>query len=72
MTTIHHIETDEERKERQARHEAFWNRPEGEVWRELTLAEEDLPPYRRGGPHRWFRSANIIDLVKIRKARARR
>lgn len=70
MTTTHHIETEEERRERQAKHEAFWNRPEEEVFRDLQPAEEDLPPDHRGGPYRWFRSPNIIDLVKIRRARA--
>ena len=56
MTTAIHIETDKERRTRQAQHEAFWNRPEAEIWRELTPPEEDLPPDHRGGPYRWFRS----------------
>lgn len=72
MTTAIHIETDKERRTRQAQHEAFWNCPEAEIWRELTPPEEDLPPDHRGGPYRWFRSPNVIDLVKIRKTGARR
>jgi hypothetical protein len=72
MATPIHIETDEERRTRQAQHEAFWNRTETEIWRELVPPEEDLPPDHRGGPHRWFRSPNVIDLVKIRRTGARR
>jgi hypothetical protein len=57
------------RARERAEHDAFWNRPEGEIWGDLQPAEEDLPPERRGSPYRWFRSPNVIDLVKIRKAR---
>jgi hypothetical protein len=72
MKTPIHIETDEERRARQIQHEAFWDRPETEVMSELVPPEEDLPPQARGGPYRWFRSPNVIDLVKIRKARDHR
>ena len=37
-------------------------------WR--VFAEEDLPPDRRGGPYRRFRSVNVVDL--IREAQAHR
>lgn len=60
------------RARERAEHEAFWNRPMEEIARELSPAEEDLPPDHRGGPYRWFRSPNVIDLVKIRKERALR
>jgi hypothetical protein len=53
-----------------AEHEAFWRLSEKKIARDLQPAEEDLPPNCRGGAHRWFRSPNVIDLVKIRKARA--
>jgi hypothetical protein len=33
------------------------------VLREVPLPEEDLPPDRRGGPHRHFKSVNVVDLV---------
>jgi len=55
-----------------AEHEAFWRRPLEEIRRELQPAEEDLPLDHRGGPYRWFRSKNVIDLVKIRKERPAR
>ena len=55
------LETPEDRKVREAKHMAFWRRPD--VLRELALPEEDLPPNRRGKPHRHFKSVNIIDLV---------
>ncbi len=51
--------------------EAFWNRPEEEIWRDLVVPEEDLPPSQRGHPNRQFRSKNVADLVAIRKARAK-
>lgn len=43
---------------------AYWKR--ADVLRQLAVAEEDLPPDRRGGPHRRFRSANVVDLVRER------
>jgi hypothetical protein len=64
-----YFETDEERAAREARAEAFWNRSDSEIFSGLILPEEDLPPERRGGTSRWFRSPNVLDLVK---ARARR
>jgi Natural resistance-associated macrophage protein len=41
-------------------------------WR--VFAEEDLPPDRRGGPYRRFRSVNVVDLVqeRLRLIEARR
>ena len=63
------LETDEERDSREARTRAFWDRSEGEIFRDLILPEEDLPAELRGGPHRWFRSPNVLDLVQARKAR---
>ena len=64
------LETPEQRAERLAQADAFWSRPEDELWRDLVLPEEDLPMSSRGGAHRWFRSENVIDLVKVRKVRA--
>jgi hypothetical protein len=49
---------------------AFWNQPDEVIWCALIPPEEDLPPKERGGVRRWFRSANIVDLVKERKRRA--
>jgi len=48
---------------------AFWDRPGDRLWRDLVLPEEDLPPARRGGPRRWFKSANIVELVVERNQR---
>jgi len=39
--------------------------------RSLCIAEEDLPPNHRGGPYRRFRSQNVIDLVRVRRAALR-
>lgn len=73
MAASNHTTGGEDYFDRRARerveHDAFWNCPADEVWRELVPAEEDLPPDRRGGPYRWFRSPNVIDLVKIRRMR---
>jgi hypothetical protein len=46
---------------------AYWRRPD--VLRQLVIAEEDLPLNRRGGPNRRFKSANVIDLVRIKDGR---
>jgi hypothetical protein len=64
-----YLETNEERAERQAKADAFWNRPQAEVMRDLVIREEDLPLDHRGGPYRQFRSSNMIDLVQVRKER---
>jgi hypothetical protein len=66
MTHWSYLETDEERAARETRAEAFWTESESEIFGDLILAEEDLPPERRGGAYRWFRSPNVIDLVKVR------
>jgi hypothetical protein len=60
------LAAEKERAERKRREEAFWNRPEDEVQRDLVIPEEDLPARYRGGPHRWFRSANIVDLIRAK------
>ncbi len=65
------LETDAQRALREARTRAFWDRNEDAIWRDLIPPEEDLPASRRGGPYRWFKSPNVADLGKIRKARAR-
>ena len=48
---------------------------EDERWlRKLTLPEEYIiqhHPIARGGYYRWFKSENIIDLVRIRRQRAK-
>jgi hypothetical protein len=54
----------EERAERKRREDAFWNRLEDEIRRDLVIPEEDIPAKYRGGPRRWFRSANVVDLVR--------
>jgi hypothetical protein len=69
MTHRSYFETDEERATREARAEAFWNRGDSEIFSDLILPEEDLPPERRGGAYRWFRSRNVLDLVKARAGR---
>jgi hypothetical protein len=60
---------EKERAELKRREEAFWNLPEDEMRRALVVAEEDLPVEYRGGPYRQFRSANVVDLVRVREAR---
>jgi hypothetical protein len=74
MAASNHTTGEEDYFDRLVRHraesDAFWDRPEGAALRDLQPAEEDLPPNRRGGPNRWFRSPKVIDLVNIRKARA--
>jgi hypothetical protein len=55
---------EEERAERKRREDAFWNRLEDEIRRDLVIPEEDLPAKYRGWPRRWFRSANVVDLVR--------
>jgi hypothetical protein len=69
MTRWSFLETDEERSAREARAEAFWKRSDSETFSDLILPEEDLPPERRGGMYRWFRSPNVLDLVKARAGR---
>jgi hypothetical protein len=48
---------------------------EGEDWvRQFTLSEEYLLRHHHqsaGGPYRRFESPNVIDLVRIRRQRAR-
>jgi hypothetical protein len=66
MTHWSYLETAEERAAREARAEAFWI---GSDSNNLVLPEEDLPPERRGGMYRWFRSPNVLDLVKARAGR---
>jgi hypothetical protein len=48
---------------------------EDERWlRKLTLPEEYIIHYHpsaRGGYYRWFESENVIDLVRIRRQRAK-
>jgi hypothetical protein len=51
--------------------EDIWKLPERELWRAITLPEEDLPSGNRGGYYRWFRSENVIDLVPLIRDRAR-
>ena len=63
------LETEEDRAKRRARERAFWDRPNDEVMRDLTIREEDLPQQSRGGFYRHFRSANVVDLVKVRRQR---
>jgi hypothetical protein len=52
------------------RPDPFWDRPEDEIWRDLVVPGEDLPLKARGKYYRWFRSLNVIDLVKVRRKRA--
>jgi hypothetical protein len=40
-----------------------------EIFRDLLLPEEAFRQEIRGGAHRWFRSQNVLDLVKARKTR---
>jgi hypothetical protein len=46
---------------------------EDEMWlRKLTMPEEYIirhHPIARGGYYRWFKSENVIDLVRIRRQR---
>ena len=48
---------------------------EDEMWlRKLALPEEYIihhHPIARGGYYRWFKSENVIDLVRIRRRRAK-
>jgi hypothetical protein len=69
MTHWSYLETDEERAARETRAEAFWIGSDSEIFSDLILPEEDLPPERRGGAYRWFRSPNVLDLVKVRAGR---
>jgi hypothetical protein len=45
-----------------------------EMWlRRLTLPEEYLcrhHPELRGGYYRWFKSSNVVDLVRVRRLRS--
>ena len=71
MVHWRYLETDEEWAARTARTKAFWGRDDTEIFRDLILPEEALPPELRGGTHRWFSSQNVLDLVKARKNRER-
>jgi hypothetical protein len=49
--------------------------PGSDEWlRQYTLPEEYIIrhfPRNRGGYHRWFESANVVDLVRVRRERAK-
>jgi hypothetical protein len=60
-----------EGEKRRAAVEALFALPKDEFWRQMINCEEDLPSNRRGGAYRWFRSENVVDLLKIRKERAK-
>ena len=42
-----------------------------DLWRKLTLPEEDrraISPWSAVvSPHRWFRSENVVDLLRVRR-----
>jgi hypothetical protein len=64
------LETLEERKARRARDDAFWDRPDEEVQRDLTFCEEDRHLFTStpwNGGFRWFRSPNVVCLEKRRR-----
>jgi hypothetical protein len=60
-------ESPEERIERKKREEAFWNRSDEQIRRDLVVPEEDLPAICRGNTRRWFRSDNVVDLARVRQ-----